>query len=220
MNRATIVKITVASVSLALAACTKEEAKVVVSKPAAPPAAPTPAPATPAATPAPVAATPAAAPAPAAPATTPALAAATPPPAAAPAAAPTPPLASAEYNNDPQLRADLLEVKRVSGGSVTVRWRVVNTAGQSSGLAAAEPKKISYNYSYEQLYYTDPAENKKYQYLTDSQQNRLIHIFEGYYEPGQQRVNWAKFPAPPATSKKITVYIPKFPPFEDIPLAE
>jgi hypothetical protein len=185
-----------------LAGCSKDESKTVVSKPAPPPAVPTQAsaPVAQPAAPAPVA------PAPAAP--------------AAPAPAPTPVLASVEYNNDPQLRADLLEVKRASGGSLTVRWRMVNTAGQAQGMVAAQPKGIYYTYEWAQLYYTDPAENKKYGFLQDSQQNRLVQIFHGTVEAGQQKGNWAKFPAPPATSKKITVHIPNFPPFEDVPVAE
>ena len=203
MRRATTLTISVACVSLALmAACTKEEAKP-VSKPAAQAPAPTPAPP-------PVAAAPA-------PAAQPAPASAT---AAAPAAAPTPVLASAEYTNDPQLRCDLLEVKRASGGSLTVRWRLVNTAGQPQGMVASSPKAIDYTYQYHELYYTDPAENKKYGFLSDSQQNRLMQVWHGHLEAGQQRGNWAKFPAPPATSKKITIHIPNFPPFEDIPVAE
>jgi hypothetical protein len=207
MHMHTILKIAVASVSLALiAGCSKDEGKTVVSKAAPPPAAPA-QPSAPAPAPQPAAAAPApAAPAPAAP--------------AAPAPAPTPVLASGEYTNDSQLRADLLEVKRVSGGSLTVRWRVTNTAPQSQGMVATEPKKISYRYHFNQLYYTDPAENKKYQYLSDSQGHQLLQIYEGEYAPGQQRGNWAKFPAPPATSKKITVHVPNFPPFEDIPVAD
>ena len=216
MDRATILKIAVASVSLTLlAACGKDEAKSVALKPVTPPAAPTPAPQV-AATPAPAAAAPAAlAPAAQAPA-----AAAAPPAPAAPAPAPTPVLASAEFNSDPLLRADLIEVKRASGGSLTVRWRLVNTAGKSQGMAAAEPKSIGYDYHYPDLYYTDPAENKKYGFLTDTQQNRLMQVFHGRIEAGQQKGNWAKFPAPPATSKKITIHIPNFPPFEDIPVAD
>lgn len=202
MRLATTLTIAVAGVSLALmAACGKEEAKP-VAKPAAPPLAQSP-PSQPAA----------AAPAPA---PQPAVAPAAP----AAAAAPAPVLASGEYTNDPQLRCDLLEVKRVSGGSLTVRWRLVNTAGQPQGMVATAPKNISYDYQYTELYYTDPAENKKYGFLSDSQQNRLMQVFFGTLEPGQQRGNWAKFPAPPATSKKITIHIPNFPPFEDIPVAE
>ena len=129
-------------------------------------------------------------------------------------------LASAEFSNDPNLRADLLEVKRASGGALNVRWRVVNTAGQPGGLTATQGKPISYTFSWSQLYYIDPAENKKYGFLTDSGGNRILQVFEGNYNPGQQRVNWAKFPAPPPSSSKITIYIPNFPPFEDVPVSQ
>lgn len=129
-------------------------------------------------------------------------------------------LASAEFSNDPNLRCDLLEVKRVSGGALNIRWRIVNTVGQAGGLTGTPGKPISYNFSWNEFYYIDPAENKKYGYLTDSGGNRILQVFEGQYAAGQQRVNWAKFPAPPATSKKISVYIAKFPPFEDIPVSE
>jgi hypothetical protein len=140
----------------------------------------------------------------------------------APALAQTPAgvLASAPYSANPDLRCDILEVKRVSGGALNIRWRVVNTAGQGGGLAGTPGKPISYNFSWAQFYYIDPAENKKYSYLTDSAGSRILEIYEGQYAPGQQRVNWAKFPAPPAKSKKISIYIANFPPFEDVPVSE
>jgi len=162
-----------------------------------------------AATPAAQPATPAAAPAPAA-------------PAAAPMNSGTV-LASAQFNADPNLRCDLLEVKRVSGGALLVRWRVINTAGaqQSSGLVAgAQSKPIYYNFDWPELYYTDPAENKKYAFLTDSAGSRILDVFYGNFGPGEQHLGWAKFPAPPATSNKITIYIPKFMPFEDVPVSQ
>jgi hypothetical protein len=148
------------------------------------------------------------------------------PAAAAPAAAPMSSgtaLASAQYSNDPNLRCDLLEVKRVSGGALLVRWRLINTAGAqaSTGLVAGgQSKPIYYNFDWPELYYTDPAENKKYAFLTDSDNNRILDVFYGNLEAGQQRLNWAKFPAPPPTSNKITVFIPKFMPFEDVPVSQ
>ncbi len=129
-------------------------------------------------------------------------------------------LASGEFSNDPNLRCDLLEVKRVSGGALNVRWRVVNTAGAPGGLAGSTGKPIGYNFAWSQLYFIDPAENKKYGFLTDSSGNRVLQVFEGQYAPGQARSNWAKFPAPPANSKKISIYIPNFPPFDDVPVSE
>jgi hypothetical protein len=129
-------------------------------------------------------------------------------------------IASAQYSADPDLRCDLLEVKRASGGALLIRWRLVNTAGtQQTGLAATQPKTINYDFNWPDIYYIDPAENKKYGFLTDSEGNRILDVFWGTFAAGQQRLNWAKFPAPPATSSKISVSIPKFPPFEDIPVS-
>jgi hypothetical protein len=129
-------------------------------------------------------------------------------------------LASAEFSNDPNLRCDIVEVKRASGGTLNIRWRVTNTTGQPGGLTGSQGRTILYNFNWSQIYYVDPAENKKYGFLTDAGGNRILQVFEGNYAPGQQRTNWAKFPAPPASSQKITIYIPNFPPFEDIPVSQ
>jgi hypothetical protein len=157
------------------------------------------------------------------PATAPDPAASTPDPATAatpsadpapdPAAASVPAggvIASAQFSNDPNMRCDLLEVKRASGNALLVRWRLINTGA----------KGVSYDFDWPQLYYTDPAENKKYAFLTDSSGARVLDMWWGTLGPGEQRLQWAKFPAPPATSKKITVYIPKFMPFEDVPVGQ
>lgn len=144
-------------------------------------------------------------------------------PVAVPAAAPAPAavIASAQYSADPDLRCDLLEVKRVSGGALLIRWRIVNTVGtQAAGLVAgSQPRVIGYDFSWGELYYIDPAENKKYGFLTDAEGNRVLDVFWGGLPAGQQRLNWAKFPAPPATSTRISIAIPKFAPFEDVSIS-
>jgi hypothetical protein len=130
-------------------------------------------------------------------------------------------LGSAQYSQDPDLRCDLLEVKRVSGGALLVRWRIINTGGGgSSGLTATAAKPIRYNFDWNELFFIDPAENKRYQFLTDSGGNRILDVWFGDLGPGQQRVNWAKFPAPPPNSTKISLSLPKFPPFEDVPVSQ
>ncbi len=132
-------------------------------------------------------------------------------------------LATAQYSQDPDLRCDLLEVKRVSGGALMVRWRIINTAGQAGagGFASTSGgKAIPYRFSWDQLFVIDPAENKKYLPLTDSKNDRIAEVWEGDLAPGQQRLDWAKFPAPPPGSTKISVTIPKFAPFEDVPVAQ
>jgi hypothetical protein len=120
-------------------------------------------------------------------------------------------LGSGQYSDDPDLRCDLEEVRRVSGGALLIKWRIVNTT---------QGKKIHYDFDWPQIYYIDPAENKKYSFLTDSEGKRILDVFYGELPAGQQRANWAKFPAPPPTTTKISVNVPKFPPFEDVPISQ
>ncbi len=145
-----------------------------------------------------------------------ALAAAPQPSAPDPAPAPDPAqaktggvIASAQYANDPNLRCDLLEVKRVSGGAVLARWRFVNTG----------TKSVNYDFSWDDIYYIDPAGNKKYANLSIDGK-RILDVWWGTLPPGEQRVNWVKYPAPPPTSKRISLNVPKFQPFEDVPVSE
>jgi hypothetical protein len=120
-------------------------------------------------------------------------------------------LASDQSGDDPDLRGDLLQVKRVSGGALMIKFRVVNTSTQ--------PKDIYYNAEWGDFYFTDPAENKKYSVLRDSENNPIGDSVGSHIHSGEQRVGWAKFPAPPASSTKISVHIPRFAPFEDVPVA-
>jgi hypothetical protein len=171
--------------------------------------------------------TPAAKPA-SAPTTPAAGATATPPPAAAPAPAPAasdqaaPPqqvLASQPYNQNPQLRCDVVEVRRVSGGALLIRWRVIRPAAQNGGLAAGQEQGINHSWSWEGVYFTDPVENKKYLGLKDSTGVWLGQGDNKTYAPGEQQMMWMKFPAPPPTSNRISFVFPGFPPFEDLPVS-
>jgi hypothetical protein len=136
-------------------------------------------------------------------------------------AAPANVIASGQYSADGDLRCDLLEVKRLSGGALIVKWQIVNAAAaQTPGLTATQPKTIDYTGHWADLYFIDPAENKKYAYLTDAANQGIVDVFWGQLPAGQQRASWAKFPAPPPTSSKIAIHIPAFPPFEDVPVSQ
>jgi hypothetical protein len=101
-------------------------------------------------------------------------------------------------------------VKRVSGNALLARWRVVH---------AGSTPDIYYDLAWKDVYFIDPAENKKYGFLTDSEGNRILDIQWGHMKPGQQWLSWAKFPAPPPTSNKISLSVGSFAPFEDVPVA-
>lgn len=142
-----------------------------------------------------------------------AMAAAPQPAAPDPAVTPTPGapgsvIASAQYSNDPNLRCDLLEVKRVTG-AMLARWRIINTG----------TKPVGYDFSWDDVYYIDATTNKKYSNLTIDGK-RILDMWWGTLPPGEQRVMWAKYPAPPPTTKRISLNIPKFTPFEDVPVSE
>jgi hypothetical protein len=131
-------------------------------------------------------------------------------------------LATGQDTTDPDLRCDILEVKRVSGGVLSIRWRMVNTAGagQAGLTGSSASKPISYAYHWVEVYYIDPAENKKYTVITDPSGEHVAGIWEGDLAPGLQRLSWAKFAAPPASSNKISFTISGFAPFEDLPISQ
>jgi len=120
-------------------------------------------------------------------------------------------LASQEFNQDPTLRCEVLEVKRVSGNALLVRWRL--------SKAAATEKPTYHGFNWDAVYVVNPAENKKYSFLTDSEGQRILDAKWGSMTPGEQWLSWAKFPAPPPTSTKISLSIGGFAPFEDVPVA-
>jgi len=139
-------------------------------------------------------------------------AAADPAPAPAPVASPAAAsgvIARGQYSNDPNLRCDLLELKRVSGNALLARWRIVNTGA----------KPISYDFSWDDIYYIDPAGNKKFNNLAIDGK-RILDMWWGTLQPGEQHMMWAKYPAPPSTSKRVSLNVPKFAPFEDAPVSE
>jgi hypothetical protein len=141
-------------------------------------------------------------------------------PAGSPALAQSAVLASAEYSADPDLRCDLLEVKRVSGGALMVRWRIVNgSSAAGGGLTPTAEKVIGYSSGWGDYFFIDPAQNKKYMVLTDSAGTHIGDIPSVDLRRGAGRGMWAKFAAPPATSTKISVNIGGFPPFEDVPVS-
>jgi hypothetical protein len=68
-------------------------------------------------------------------------------------------------------------------------------------------------------YYIDPFQHRKYSPLMAS---GIVGAFPqgAQLKPETQWGGWAKFPAPPTTTKKITIYLPGVIPAEDVPVSE
>lgn len=166
---------------------------------------PPPAPAAPAPVPAPAPApAPAAAPAPA--------------PAAAPApgAAPAGPIATAE-GEDPGVRVDVTQLKRDSGGTVTLKFTLVNDSDKDLGMTYYMTE--SDNSSVSGVHLVDAVGKKKYFVLRDAENVCICSKSIGTVEAKTSANYWAKFPAPPETVEKISVEIYHFGPLDDVPIS-
>ena len=218
-------------VSLSVPGCKKEETKQVAPTPITPPAqttppvsaAPAPAPAPAPQTPPPAAAPAPQADAPAAPAQ-PAPQAAAPAPAApapsAPQAAPAKPALASADGQKPGSRIEVQELKRVSGGTVMLRFSLVNDADQAFSvgydLGAGSTTDIA---TVAGVHLIEPVGKKKYLVVRDT--NNDCDCSRGVRDvAAKSRANlWARFPAPPDNVEKITVVVPKFSPMDDVAIS-
>ena len=148
-----------------------------------------------------------------APASTPAPSAA---PAASGGAAPATAALASQETNWQGVVAEITEFRR-KGNTLTVRLRLRNQA--------TEP--IQTEMRWDETYLMDAAGGKKYQVLQDETGSHIASLNPGWKErwydkvpPGQSFTVWAKFPAPPAEVKTMTLQIPGVPPFEDLPIQD
>jgi hypothetical protein len=221
------------AVLISLSGCKKEETKQVSPPPAPPPAAqvppPTPAPSAP-----PTSASPAPSPAPAPAPTTSAPAETSPSPSATPSQAATssaassaqPPgsatkaLATSE-GEKPGTRVEIQELKRVSGGTVMLRFTMINDADQqlNFGYDFGDAHSRDRFANVGGVHLIDAVGKKKYLVVRDSQDQCDCSRNLKDLAP-KSRVNlWARFPAPPDNVEKVTVIVPHFSPMDDVSLS-
>lgn len=161
--------------------------------------------------------------APAVVATAPATAA--PPPLSAVPPAPAPAQAAAIATADGEtsgVRIEVTEFKRTSGGTVSLKFSMINDSDKSVsfGYAFGDPGHDIKDFgSIGGIHLIDPVGKKKYFVARDSENTcvcsqKLKDIAQG------SRVNlWAKFPAPPDDVQKISIVIPHVSPMDDVPLS-
>lgn len=118
----------------------------------------------------------------------------------------------------------LLEVKRASGNTVTIKWRYRNKTNEKKSLKhGANMGMDSYRFA-QDVYFLDPSQ-KKYVVLKDAQGIPFAAKHDQFafalnMAPNQTVTTWAKFAAPPADVEKLNIYLPGAPPFEDIALGK
>jgi hypothetical protein len=175
-------------------------------------------------TPAPMAQAPQAAPAPSAEAQAPAPQAAAPaapaPAAPAPQAAPAKAALATADGETPGARVEVQELKRVSGGTVMMRFVLINDADKTLNVGydfgAGSTSDIG---TVGGVHLIEPVGKKKYLVVRDTENKCDCSRGVKDLAPKSRANLWARFPAPPDNVEKIGVVIPHFSPMDDVPLS-
>ena len=182
---------------VALGCSKKEEPKTAVSQPAAPAPAPQ------------------AAPQPAAqPATQVPQATANPAPTQPPAAV----LATAD-GEQPGTRVEVTELKRTSGGTVNLKFVMINDSDKKINFGYEFSKSASDYASISDITLMDEKNKKKYFVVRDSEGKCACSSGLKDLRPKDRVSLWAKFPAPSEDVQKISVVIPHFQPMDDVSIS-
>jgi hypothetical protein len=161
-----------------------------------------------------------------APAEPPAAALPATPQAPAPAVQPAPqatqakPVVASSDGEKQGSRVEIQELKRVSGGTVMLRFTLFNDSdAQFSLYSDLVQQGTNDNANISGVHLLDPVGKKKYLVVRDSQGHCDCSGKLKDVDP-KSRVNlWARFPAPPENVEKIGVVVPRFSPMDDVPLS-
>jgi hypothetical protein len=138
----------------------------------------------------------------------------------APQAAPAKPALATADGETPGARVEVQELKRVSGGTVMIRFALINDADQKLNVGydfgAGSTSDIG---TVAGVHLIEPVGKKKYLVVRDSENK--CDCSRGVKDvAAKSRANlWARFPAPPDNVEKISVVIPRFSPMDDVPLS-
>ncbi len=121
------------------------------------------------------------------------------------------PIAVEDYQ-EAGVQVALMDVRRTSGDTVTVRLQVRNTTDQ-----AVTNADFSSSNFVNAMYLIDGASKKKYMVVRDADNKPVGFYGQSQTLPAKGTLSvWARFPTP--ASPKIMVAVPGAAPFEDVPI--
>lgn len=114
----------------------------------------------------------------------------------------------------------LVEVKRTSGDSVTIKYRYTNQTTEKKKLDHGGDGLNAWRFGSD-AFFVVPGTSKKYTPLQDENGYPIAANHQQFgvgitLAPKQVVNTWSKFPAPPPEVEKITVHLPGAPPFENV----
>jgi hypothetical protein len=136
-----------------------------------------------------------------------------------------PPAASIVASADgekPGTKVEVMELKRGSGGTVTLKMAFVNDSENAIGFgynfADADHQIIDHG-SIGAVQLVDPVGKKKYFVARDADGKCVCSVHVPDVAPHTRLSLWAKFPAPPDDVQKISIVIPHFQPLDDVTIS-
>lgn len=112
-------------------------------------------------------------------------------------------------------RIEITELSRSSGETVTLKFRLINESGDN-----ASPYGLMERGDVSNVHLIDAAGKKKYLVITDSDSKCVCSGgLTTQLDSGKSMNLWARFPAPPAEVKEVSVIFPHFIP-TDAPIAD
>ena len=121
----------------------------------------------------------------------------------------------------PGIEAQILELKRGPGDSVTLKFRLRNNTGKDQN--PIDKHFTKYNRSdVGNVSLVDYINKKRYLVMKDSDGSCICS--NGTYKvhtlaAGESREFWAKFASPPANITKISIILPGAAPIDDVPIS-
>ncbi len=117
----------------------------------------------------------------------------------------------------PGVRIEVTEMKRDSGGTLTLRMVMINETDKPFGSSCEFREEGLDCGTISAVHLIDLPNKKKYLVVRDDQKKCLCSRFAPV--AANSRLNlWAKLPAPPDNVEKVTVILPGFMPMDDVPI--
>lgn len=121
----------------------------------------------------------------------------------------------------PGIRVEVQELKRTSGGTITLKFAMINDSDKTFDFAGAfmEPNNNIDWGGIGGVNLVDPTNKKKYFVIRDTEKACLCsRSIPGIVSKSRANL-WAKFPAPPDDVQKVSIIIPHFVPMDDVPIS-
>ena len=121
----------------------------------------------------------------------------------------------------PDTRADIIELKRTGNDQLMLRFTIVNESTKPFlvGERMAEPGAQRDFGTVSGVHLLDNASKKKHFVLRDTEGKCVCSTGVKDIKAKESINVWARFPAPPDGTQKVTVVIPRFVPADDVAIS-